>query len=95
MAQAYFVMHIVTFILNQWFSTWWSQRPWRSFAISVGVVRASDKKFIITSRFYISYMEPLFIVAKIIGSPGRNDSLLFHSKLFYVWWWPLQYCCVW
>jgi len=40
------------------------------------------KIFIITSIFYISYMEPLFVVAKIIGSPGKNDSLLFHSKLF-------------
>jgi len=27
-------------------------------------------------------MEPLFIVAKIIGSRGTNDNLLFHSKLF-------------
>jgi len=27
-------------------------------------------------------MEPLFAVAKIIGSPGRYDILLFHSKLF-------------
>jgi len=27
-------------------------------------------------------MEALFVVAKIIGSPGKNDSLLFHSKLF-------------
>jgi len=27
-------------------------------------------------------MDPLFVVAKIIGSPGKNDSLLFHSKLF-------------
>jgi len=27
-------------------------------------------------------MELLFVVAKKIGSPGKNDSLLFHSKLF-------------
>jgi len=27
-------------------------------------------------------MEPLFVVAKMIGSPGKSDSLLFHSKLF-------------
>jgi len=27
-------------------------------------------------------MEPLFVVAKIAGSHGKNDSLLFHSKLF-------------
>jgi len=39
-------------------------------------------------------VEPLFVVAKIIGSPGKNDSLLFHSKLFLVWLLPLQYCCV-
>jgi len=23
-----------------------------------------------------------FLGAKVIGSPGKNDSLLFHSKLF-------------
>jgi len=27
-------------------------------------------------------MELLFVVAKLVGSPGKNDSLLFHSKLF-------------
>jgi len=27
-------------------------------------------------------MELLFVAAKIIGSPGKNGSLLFHSKLF-------------
>jgi len=47
----------------------------------LGVVRASDKIFIISSIFYISYTEPLFVAAKIIASPGKNDSLLFHSKL--------------
>jgi len=35
-------------------------------------------------------MEPFFVAAKIIGSPGKNDSPLFHSKLFYVSLWPLQ-----
>jgi len=25
-------------------------------------------------------MEPLFVVAKIIGSPGKNDNPLFHLK---------------
>jgi len=34
-------------------------------------------------------MEPLFVVAKIIGSSGKNDCLLFHSKLFYVRLWYL------
>ena len=29
-------------------------------------------------------MELLFVVAKIIGSPDKNDSLLFHSKLLCV-----------
>jgi len=27
-------------------------------------------------------MEALLVVAKIIGSPGKNDRLLIHSKLF-------------
>jgi len=27
-------------------------------------------------------MEPHFVVAKTIGSSGKNDSLLFHSKFF-------------
>jgi len=27
-------------------------------------------------------MEQLFVVAKTIGSPGKNDSLLPHSKFF-------------
>jgi len=30
----------------------------------------------------MSYMEPLFVVVKIIGSPGKNDSLLFQSNCF-------------
>jgi len=29
-------------------------------------------------------MEPLFVVAKKIESPDKND-LLFHSKIFWVW----------
>ena len=32
--------------------------------------------------YFIFLMELLFVVAKILGSPGKNDSLLFHSKLF-------------
>jgi len=35
-------------------------------------------------------MEPFFVVDKIIGSSSKNDSLLFHSKLYAVWLWPLQ-----
>jgi len=27
----------------------------------------------ITSIFYISYVEPLFVVAKTIGSSGKSD----------------------
>jgi len=27
-------------------------------------------------------MEPLFVVGKIIGSPGKNDSRFFHPKWF-------------
>ena len=48
-----------------------------------GVARASDKNInnYCTSGFYISHMEPLFVAAKIIGSPGKIGSLLFHSKL--------------
>jgi len=25
-------------------------------------------------------MEPLFVVAEVMGSPGKNDSMLFHSN---------------
>jgi len=28
------------------------------------------------------FKEPLFVAAKKIGSRGKNDNLLFHSKLF-------------
>jgi len=49
-------------------------------------------------------MEPLFVEAKIIGSPGKNDSLFFIQKClsviltttkFWVWLWLLRSCCVW
>ena len=40
------------------------------------------KIFMITSRFYVSHIEPLFNVAKIIGSPGRNDSLFVIQNCF-------------
>jgi len=51
-----------------------------SIAIFLGVTRASDN---VHNFFYIfiSYMEPLFVVGKMIGSPGKNDCLLLHSKL--------------
>jgi len=32
--------------------------------------------FMVTYIFYISYVEPLFVVATITGSPGKNVSLL-------------------
>jgi len=80
-----------------------SRPPWRSFAFFLGVTRASDKN--IHNYFCTLYFveEPLFVVAEIIGSPGKNDSLLFHSNIFWVWLWPLQsfernydhYSCVW
>jgi len=60
-----------------------------SIAIFLGVTRASDN---VHNFFYIfiSYMESLFVVGKMIGSPGKNDCLLLHSKLLYVWLWPMQ-----
>jgi len=68
--------------LDQWFPNWGRDSRegrlpsfWRSRELLI-------KIFIIISRFYISYMEPLFILANIIGSSGKNESLLFHSKLF-------------
>jgi len=39
------------------------------------------KIFVISSRFYISYMESLFFASRIIGSPGKNDSLVFSFKI--------------
>jgi len=40
-------------------------------------------------------MELLFVVATIIGSPGKNDSLLFHSKLCDYDHHSTEHCCVW
>jgi len=37
---------------------------------------------IITSRFYIPYMEALFHMAKIIRSSRKNDGLLFIQNWF-------------
>ena len=62
--------------LEQWFSSW----GW--FAFFLRVVRASDPKYSYLLFYFIFLMELLFVIAKIIGSPGKNDSLLFHSKLF-------------
>jgi len=69
---------------------------WESFAIFLGVARASDKN-IQNYKFYISYMEPLFVVVKIIGSPGKNDSLRLHSKFLKCDYdhHSAEYCYVW
>jgi len=60
----------------QWFSTWVAT-PWGSFAFFLSELLI--KLFMITCIFYISCMEPLFVVDKPVASPGKNDSLLFHS----------------
>jgi len=63
--------------LTQWFSIC------GSFAFFPKVARASDKSIhIITFIFCISYMEPLIVAGKVIGSrsPGKNDCLLLHSN---------------
>jgi len=49
---------------------------------SLGSRELLIKIFKLSSAFYIQPMEQLFVVAKIIESPGKNDCLLFHSKLF-------------
>ena len=61
--------------LKQWFSTW------GSIAIFLEVARASDKNIHI-STFYISYMEPLFVVAKITASPGKMIAYFFIKNCF-------------
>jgi len=67
--------------LEQWFSTWWS-KP-RGDCLPFFRLQVLLKKIlVITSIFYISYMKTLFVVDKIIGSPGERDSLPLHSKLF-------------
>jgi len=53
-----------------------------SFDFFKGSRELLTKIFIINPIFYILHMQPLFIAAKMIGSHGKNDSLLFHSKLF-------------
>jgi len=42
-------------------------------------------------------MELLFVVAKIVGSPGKNDSLLFIQNSFKCDYdrHSTEYCCVW
>ena len=59
-----------------------SQHPWVSFAFFLGLRDVLMKIFIITSLFFISCIEPFFVVAKIINPSGENDGLLFHSKFY-------------
>jgi len=56
--------------------------PCVSFAFFLVSRELLMKIFILTSILYISYVETLFVVAKIIGSPGTNDILLFYAKVF-------------
>jgi len=62
-------------LLKQWFPTW------GSFAFFYRVARASAKNIhnFFYSTFYVSYIEPLFVVTEIIGSHDKNDSLLTFS----------------
>jgi len=63
--------------LKQRFSTW------GSFGIFLGVARASDEN--IHNYFYTLYFVCGTTFCRnqnIIGSPGKNDLLDFHSKLF-------------
>jgi len=47
--------------------------------------------------YFMFLMELLFVVAKIIGSPGKNDSLLFIQNCFKCDYdhHSTEYCCVW
>jgi len=62
-----------------------------------GVARASHKNIHIYFSILRFFMELIFVVAKIIGSPGKNDSLLFHSNYFKCDYdhHSTEYCCVW
>ena len=53
-----------------------SRSPWGRLPFFLGSRELLVKISIITSIFYMSYMEPLFGVPKIMGSPDKNDSLL-------------------
>jgi len=63
----------------------------RTVVFNLGIVcffsrdcKSFRQKYLYLLLYFIFFMELLFVVAKIIGSPGKNDSLLFHSKLFQV-----------
>jgi len=51
--------------------------PVGSFAFFLGSREVLIKILIISSIFYISYMEPLFVVAKIIRSPVLENMIAY------------------
>jgi len=59
--------------LNEWFSTWELDPHGCCLPFFEGSQELLIKILILTFRFYISYMKALFVVAKIIGLPGKND----------------------
>jgi len=62
--------------LAQWFSTW------DRLSFFEGSRELLIKMSIINSLFYISYMEPFFVIAKIIGSPGKMKAYFFIQNCF-------------
>jgi len=56
-----------------------------------------SQKYSYLLLYFTFFMELIFVVAKIIGSPGKNDSLLFHSNYFKCDYdhHSTEYCCVW
>ena len=82
------VLHIVTFVRTSGFQLG-GCNPCVFLTFFLGVVRAYKSIHIYFYNLFRLW-KYLFVVAKIIGSPGKNDSLLFHSNLFLVWLWPLQ-----
>ena len=67
--------------LKQWFSTCGRDFRGGHLPFFWGSRELLINIFIITSRFYILYMEPVFFIAKIIGSPGYNSRLHIYTKL--------------
>jgi len=53
-----------------------------SFAFSVGPRELLIKIFMVTSIFYISYVEPLFVVAKIIDHVTKMIAYFFIHNCF-------------
>jgi len=63
--------------------------PWGSFSFFLGSRELMIKIIIISSEFYLSYLEPLFAATKTIGTPDKTVSLLDHLKLCQKWLWTL------